>query len=73
MDARVWLQYAGKSVIQDVHEKNYKWTWSFFKKRRNGRWAYINLYTALRSDVIEEEEIETLKHLELELSFDDIR
>ena len=73
MDPRIWLQYAAKSIIHDVHEKNYKWTWAFFRKRRNDRWAYINLYTALRLEVIEEEEIDTLKHLEKELSFDDIR
>ena len=87
MDPKCWLQFAGtirgttvkditqigKCILNDVHEKHYQWSWTFFKKRRNDRLAYINLYTALRLDVIEEEEIETLKQLEMKLSFDDIR
>jgi vacuolar protein sorting-associated protein 13A/C len=73
MDPKIWFQYAAKAVRHDIHKRKYKWTWSFFRKRRNDRLAYINLYTALRLEMIEAEEIEVLKHLELELSFDDIR
>lgn len=73
LDPKVWFQYAGKCILNDIHQKKYQWSWEYFKKRRDERMQYIKLYTALRNGSIEEEQIEELNQLELHLSFDDIR
>jgi vacuolar protein sorting-associated protein 13A/C len=73
MDPRIWFQYAAKCIVSDIHEKSHHWTWDHFKKRRDDRLEYVELYSSLHLGVIDEEDVEDLKLLELKLSYDDIR
>jgi hypothetical protein len=34
-----------KSVLKDIHEKKMKWSWEFFRKRRDERKAYVEIWT----------------------------
>lgn len=69
-----WFRYTAKSILNEIHEKNYCWSWDHFKKRRDQRVAYIRLWKpkVLQSKLSAAEE-EELKELEEELSFDDIK
>lgn len=73
MDPKSWFQYAIRCVHSDIHTKRHLWTWEHFKTRRDERKMYIELYTELRMDEIDIEQIEELKLLEMSLSYDDIR
>ncbi|KAJ3354390.1 hypothetical protein HDU91_005781, partial [Kappamyces sp. JEL0680] len=73
MDPKIWLLYAARCIMHDIHEKRRTWTWDHFRKRRDDRKQYVALYTSLRLGNIHEEDIEELKKLELRLSYDDIR
>jgi vacuolar protein sorting-associated protein 13A/C len=72
-DPKLWFQYAAKSVLQEIHERNYKWSWEYFKTRRDQRLAYVKLWEKKSTIVLSDEEESELKNLEDELSFDDIR
>ncbi|KAI6856930.1 vacuolar protein sorting-associated protein 13, partial [Hortaea werneckii] len=43
-DPKAWLQFAGKAVLDRIHDKNYRWTWAYFAERRDDRKAYIKLF-----------------------------
>lgn len=59
--------------MSKIHERNYKWTWDHFKKRRDQRLAYIECYTALKKKAATAEQKKKLSELERDLSFEDIR
>lgn len=44
------LQFAGKMILREVHEKNYKWSWRYFAKRRDDRRAYVKLFKKKEAD-----------------------
>ncbi|OAJ41917.1 hypothetical protein BDEG_25446 [Batrachochytrium dendrobatidis JEL423] len=73
MDPRAWLQFAAKSIIHDIHEKKRRWSWDFFRERRDLRLEYISYYMQLKSGTLDYEGEEELDQLEMLLSFDDIR
>lgn len=73
---REWFVFAAQSVYKEIHEKNYKWSWDYFKTRRDQRKAYI----ALWKDKVKKGEKplspgqqNELDTLERALSFDDIK
>lgn len=39
-----WFKYVAQVVLNEVHEKNHKWTWEYFKERRDNRKAYVDAY-----------------------------
>lgn len=43
-DPKQWLKYAFKCVFDEIHERNYKWTWEYFKERRDQRKEYVELW-----------------------------
>lgn len=67
---KLWFQYAATSILNEIHERNYKWSWKYFETRRNQRLEYIKLYKhhfltkALALELLE---------LEDQLSFEDIK
>lgn len=71
---RDWFAYAAQSVVNEIHEKNYKWSWDHFRTRRDQRKAYIRLWKqkllkcALPLD--EEKEFGALEEI---LSYEDIK
>lgn len=73
-DPKQWLTYAAKSVLNEIHEKNYKWTWDYFAARRDNRIAYIKLYKQkLLNKLTSQSDINELDNLEIELSYEDIK
>lgn len=74
-----WFQYAAKSVLNEIHEKNYAWSWDFLAKRRDNRKAYIKLWKQklllpnISQPLNDPEAQEELKKLEEELSYEDIK
>ncbi|KAL9616260.1 MAG: hypothetical protein Q9160_008854 [Pyrenula sp. 1 TL-2023] len=43
-DPRAWLRFAGDSVLAKIHERNRRWTWDYFRERRDDRLRYIELF-----------------------------
>jgi vacuolar protein sorting-associated protein 13A/C len=68
-----YFKYAGNAVLSKIHERNYKWTWDHFKKRRDQRMAYIDCFVALKRNTATPQQKSQLDQLEWDLSFEDIR
>ncbi|ORY51917.1 hypothetical protein BCR33DRAFT_712120 [Rhizoclosmatium globosum] len=74
MDPRLWLNFAVKCVVSDIHEKNEKWSWKYFEERRDRRLLYVSLFKRSKSIIgLPPEDLELLKTIEKRLSFEDIR
>ncbi|QPG76144.1 hypothetical protein FOA43_003530 [Brettanomyces nanus] len=72
-DPRQWLRYAFKCVYDEIHERNYKWTWGYFKNRRVQRKEYTSLWKAhLEGEETPDKKLR-LDELESVLSFEDIK
>jgi vacuolar protein sorting-associated protein 13A/C len=73
-DPRAWLQFAGQSVLDKIHERNRKWSWDYFKERRDDRIRYIELFKKKKKEEKlipdESKEIDQLEH---KLSYEDLR
>jgi vacuolar protein sorting-associated protein 13A/C len=41
---RALLQFAGRAILDSVHERHRKWTWTYFKERRDDRNSYVELF-----------------------------
>ncbi|KAK6332723.1 hypothetical protein TWF696_002747 [Orbilia brochopaga] len=73
-DTRAWLRFAITSVLSEIHEKNRKWTWAYFKERRDDRLKYIRLFKKKKkSEPLPPNEADELKKLERKLSYEDLR
>ncbi|SCU84871.1 LAFA_0D12530g1_1 [Lachancea sp. 'fantastica'] len=75
---RAWMKYAAEAVLQEVHEKNYKWSWDYIKWRKGKKMEYIDLWqTKLTADAKSQQlsasDEEKLKDLHKCLSFEDIK
>jgi hypothetical protein len=42
--ARALLEFAGRAILREVHERRYKWTWAHFRERRDDRRRYVELF-----------------------------
>lgn len=70
-DPRAWFVFAAKSIYNEIHEKNHKWTWEHFRKRRDQRREYTALWRAKAlKESVDERRLEQLEH---ELPFEDIK
>ncbi|KAI7043547.1 vacuolar protein sorting-associated protein 13 [Hortaea werneckii] len=73
-DPKAWLQFAGKAVLDRIHDKNYRWTWAYFAERRDDRKAYIKLFKKKkREEKFNTDEAKELDKLERKLSYEDLR
>lgn len=74
-DPRAWFRYAARLVLDEIHEKNYRWSWAYFAKRRDQRKAYITLWiqSLAHDGVLTAPDSLALKDLEEALSFEDIK
>ena len=73
-DPRAWLTFAGKSVLNKIHDRNRQWTWDYFKERRDMRLRYIELFKKKKKEQqLSEQEIKDLQDLEFKLSYEDLR
>ena len=73
-DPKAWLKFAGNAVLNKIHERNRRWTWDYFKERRDTRLRYIELFKKKKRDhKLTEEETKELTDLEFKLSYEDLR
>ncbi|KAG9547459.1 vacuolar protein sorting-associated protein 13, partial [Aureobasidium melanogenum] len=73
-DPRAWLRFATKSVYDKIHERNRRWTWAYFKERRDDRIKYIDLFKKKKKEEkLTPEEVTELDQLERKLSYEDLR
>ncbi|KAK6505305.1 hypothetical protein TWF481_007211 [Arthrobotrys musiformis] len=73
-DPKAWFRFAITAVRDEIHEKNKKWTWGYFKERRNDRLRYIQLFMKKKkTEPLAPSETDELKKLEWKLSYEDLR
>ncbi|GMM33802.1 membrane morphogenesis protein [Saccharomycopsis crataegensis] len=75
---REWFQYAARAVLDEIHEKNNKWSWEYFKERRDDRRAYIKYFKLKIQDessnvAVDQNTREELQKLEDKISYEDIK
>lgn len=66
-------KFATKAILNEVHEKNRKWSWAYFAERRDDRMEYVTLFKLHAEDPNGPEYKKKLDDLELKLSYTDIR
>ncbi|KAI1388182.1 vacuolar protein sorting-associated protein 13 [Hypoxylon trugodes] len=73
-DPRAWLKFAGNSVLSKIHERNRRWTWDYFRERRDDRRQYIELFKKKKANQqLSSQETEDLNKLEWKLGYEDLR
>lgn len=74
-DPLKWLNYSFKTVYNEIHEKNYKKTWDYMKKRRDERKLYIQLWKKylIDSKSLSTDEKSQLDNLEINCDYDDLK
>ncbi|OAA63095.1 vacuolar protein sorting-associated protein vps13 [Cordyceps fumosorosea ARSEF 2679] len=73
-DPRAWFRFAGNAVMGKIHERNRKWSWDYFKERRDDRIRYIELFKKQKQQQqLTPEENEDLSKLEWKLDYEDLR
>ncbi|KAK5142504.1 Vacuolar protein sorting-associated protein 13 [Rachicladosporium monterosium] len=73
-DPKAWLHFAGKAVLDRIHDKNKRWSWAYFAERRDDRKKYITLFKKKKREekltVDEEKEFDALEH---KSTYEDLR
>ncbi|KAK7755824.1 Vacuolar protein sorting-associated protein 13 [Diatrype stigma] len=73
-DPRAWLKFAGNAVLSKIHERNRRWTWDYFRERRDDRRRYVELFKKKKANQqLSPQEVEDLDKLEWRLSYEDLR
>lgn len=73
-DPRAWLKFAGNAVLNKIHERNRRWSWGYFKERRDDRLRYIELFKKKKkAEPLNPDESEELQKLEWKLTYEDLR
>ncbi|KAK5662658.1 hypothetical protein OQA88_8574 [Cercophora sp. LCS_1] len=73
-DPRAWLQFAGNAVLSKIHERNRRWSWDYFRGRRDDRNRYIELFKKKKQNQqLSTEENDDLNKLEWKLDYEDLR
>lgn len=74
-DPKAWLQFAGNAILSKIHERNRRWSWAFFKERRDDRIRYIELFKKKKRQTAQltPEETKELEKLEWKLNYEDMR
>lgn len=73
-DPRAWLLFAGNAILGKIHERNRKWSWDYFRERRDDRRRYIELFKKKKQGLpLAPDETESLDKLEWKLSYEDLR
>ncbi|OTB04915.1 hypothetical protein M426DRAFT_11269 [Hypoxylon sp. CI-4A] len=73
-DPRAWLKFAGNSVLNKIHERNRRWTWDYFRERRDDRHRYIEIFKKKRANQqLSPQDIDDLSKLEWKLGYEDLR
>lgn len=73
-DPQAWLKFAGQAVLDKIHERNRKWSWGYFKERRDDRVRYIELFKKKKKEEkFTPDETTEMDKLERKLSYEDLR
>lgn len=73
-DPKQWFRYTAKSILGEIHEKNYRWSWDHFKKRRDQRKKYISLWkNKVLKKPLNALDQTMFEKLEWDLPYEDIR
>ncbi|KAG9251666.1 uncharacterized protein F5Z01DRAFT_260241 [Emericellopsis atlantica] len=73
-DPRAWLLFAGNAVLGKIHDRNRRWTWDYFKERRDDRKRYMELFKKKKQQQqLTTEENDDLSRLEWKLEYEDLR
>ncbi len=73
-DPRAWLRFAGQAVLDKIHDRNRRWSWEFFKERRDDRNRYMELFKKTKKEEkLSPPEAEELDKLEHKLTYQDLR
>lgn len=74
-DPRAWFKFAGNAILSKIHERNRRWSWDYFKERRDDRIRYIELFKKKKkqTEQLTAEETEELNKLEWKLNYEDMR
>lgn len=73
-DPRAWMKFAGQAVLDRIHDKNKRWSWAYFKERRDDRNRYIELFKKKKKEErMTPEETQDMDTLEHKLSYEDLR
>ena len=73
-DPKAWLRFAGHSVLDKIHDKNRRWSWDYFRERRDDRVRYIELFKKKKKEQqFTPAEAEEFKKIEWKLTYEDLR
>ncbi|KAF2654929.1 vacuolar protein sorting-associated protein 13 [Lophiostoma macrostomum CBS 122681] len=73
-DPAGWLRFAGQAVLDKIHDRNRRWSWDYFRERRDDRIRYIELFKKKkREEKLNASENEDLDKLERKLTYEDLR
>ncbi|TVY26507.1 Vacuolar protein sorting-associated protein [Lachnellula hyalina] len=74
-DPKAWLKFAGNAILSKIHDRNRRWSWEFFKERRDNRIRYIELFKKKKkqADQMTPDEVSELDKLEWKLDYEDMR
>ncbi|OAA57995.1 vacuolar protein sorting-associated protein vps13 [Niveomyces insectorum RCEF 264] len=73
-DPKAWLKFAGDAVLSKIHERNWRWSWDFFRERRDDRRRYIELFKKKKQNLqLTPDEGDDLARLEWKLGYEDLR
>ena len=73
-DPRAWLRFAGQAVLDRIHDRNRRWSWDYFKERRDDRKRYIELFKKKKKEEkLTADETNALDKLEHKLEYEDLR
>lgn len=73
-DPKAWLHFAGRAVLDRIHDRNKRWSWAYFAERRDDRKKYIELFKKQKKEEkLSADEAKALNTLERKLSYEDLR
>jgi vacuolar protein sorting-associated protein 13A/C len=73
-DPKAWFRFAGNAVLSKIHDRNRRWSWEYFKERRDNRVRYIELFKKKKQQQqLTSSENEDLAKLEWNLEYEDLR
>lgn len=73
-DPRAWLKFAGDAILGKIHERNRRWSWDYFRERRDDRLRYIELFKKKKQNQqLSPDESDDLNKLEWKLEYEDLR
>lgn len=73
-DPGAWFRFAGNAVLSKIHEKNRRWSWDYFRERRDDRRRYIELFKKRKQQQqFTTDEDADMQRLERKLGYEDLR